>query len=57
VSNLEFELWWAGGATVILTIQPHVDSRSGANQLYSFLTHDVGELVLQKKMVEMHEQN
>jgi hypothetical protein len=26
VSNLGFELWWAGGVTALLTIQPQVGS-------------------------------
>jgi hypothetical protein len=27
MSNLGFELWWAGGTTTLLTTQPQVGSR------------------------------
>jgi hypothetical protein len=31
MSNLEFELWWAGGRTTLLTIQPQVGSPDNAS--------------------------
>jgi hypothetical protein len=34
MSNLGFELWWAGGTTTLLTTQPQVGSRAAGNLYY-----------------------
>jgi hypothetical protein len=59
MSNLEFELWWAGGTTTLLTTQPQVGSRSFFDnllvQLVSFVknSREVKVSMVQPRCVDV----